>query len=585
MIGRVLIGRYELTGLLSEGPLFAAYSARDRQTGRDVGIRLLQEPYRGQSLLPTALATAVERQRRIQSPTVETILRCETDGDATFLLADLTRSPSLGDRIRKLAPFSIAVAVGTAIGICRALDVVHQAGVVHGDLNPGNILVMGDGEIRLQMAGIWEAYAASPNAGMAVLPQMAPYLAPEVTRGSMPSVESDVYAVGVLLYELLTGRTPYRADSPIALANAHSMNPTPDVRDLNAGAPVVLAEIVRKAMSKDPAERYASAVDLMSDLRILQDAIRFGKTLTWPLRPTEVAAKSSPRAKASGPKELQPVAPRMSALRSDDDAEEARRRAREDRDVPVWMWVIASIGAIAVLITVGLYFATNLSKPKIVTAPNIVDMSLSEAQSAVKTLKLEVKVRSRQFSEKVEQDKILQQDPEAGEKIREGERIRVILSSGTKMVEVPDLTGLTVDKAKQLLGKLNLEAMEQVVGGGDPRPDSVVLRSDPPARTKVDRFGRIIVVIGDRSRIEDKKPAADDRLANFTYRLHLDKIEQETNVRIDMTDDMGTKTVFESAKQPGEDVEVTMKGKGARVTIQVYFDGQLTKTEVVEPDR
>ena len=583
MIGLVLNGRYELAGLLNESPIFACYSARDRQTGRDVAIRLLQTNFRNPQL-HLALAKAVAHQRSIQSTAVETITHFEQDGEHSYMISELTRCPTLADRIKKLAPFSIAVAVSTAISICRAVDAVHHAQVVHGDLNPTNILVLGDGEIKLQLAGIWEAYGSSATAGMSVLPSMAPYLAPEVTRGGMPSVQSDIYAIGVLLYELLTGRLPYRADTAVALTVEHVNAPTPSVKSLNPSVPVVLDEIVKKAMSKDVAERYSSATEMVSDLRILQDAMRFGKTLTWPLLAVGTT-KTAPKPTSKFQKTPQPVAPRMSALRTDEDAEESRRRAREDRDVPIWMMVIASVLFGGLLVTIGAYVMLNLSRPKLVTVPNVRDMSLTDARNALQPLKLELKVKMRQTDEKVEQDHILEMDPAAGAKVREGERIRVTVSLGTKMVVVPDLTGQTIDKSKQLLAGLNLESIVQVVGGGEPSADAQVIRTDPPAKTKIERYSRIKVLVGDKASKPTEKPSSDENLISYTYQFILENVDQETAVKVDMTDDFGTKTVFEENKQPGEVIVVNAKGKGAKVTFQIYFDGKLVKTETKEADR
>lgn len=586
MIGLVLNGRYELAGLLNESPVFAAYSARDRQTGRDVSIRILQPAFRNPQL-HLALAKAIKGQKNIHASAVETISLFEQDGEYSYMVADLTRSPTLADRIKKLAPFSIAVAVSTAISICRAADLIHQSQVVHGDLNPANILVMGDGEIRLQLAGIWEAYAASATAGLSVLPSMAPYLAPEVTKGGMPSVQSDVYAIGVLLYELLTGRQPYRADSAIALTAEHCNTPTPSVRTLNQSVPLVLDEIVKKAMAKDPAERYQSASAMMTDLRILQDGIRFGKTLSWPLPGSGAIKPTAPKIgqRVVSTKGPQPVAPRMSALRTDHDAEEARRRAREDRDVPIWMMVVASVLFGALLVTIGAYVMLNLSKPKLITVPNVREMTLAEARKVLQPLKLDLRVKMRQINEKVEQDRILDMDPVAGSKVHEGERIKVVVSSGTRMVVVPDLTGQTVDKTKQLLSGLNLEPIIQVAGGGEPSPESEVIRTEPSARTKVERFSRVKVLVGEKGAATPVAPPTDEGMVSYTYQFMLENIDQETTVKIDMTDDLGTKTVYDQKKQPGEEVVVNTRGKGAKVTFQIYFDGKLVKSETKEADR
>ena len=597
MIGRVLSGRYEVLGLLAESPVFVSFSGRDLQTKRDVTIRIVQLPFRNETAFCLALGGVVRNQQSVRSPQVETITEVGQDGDQTYLISSLTRSPTLAERIKKLAPFSIAVAVTTAISICRAADSVHRAGLAHGDLNPHNVLMLGDGEVKVQLVGFWDAYNKSATAGMTVLPAMAAYLAPEVTSGGLPSVQSDIYSIGVVLYELLTGRTPYHANSAIAMATEHIVTPTPNVCELNPAVPGVLGEIVAMAMAKNPADRYQSVADMLSHLRMQQDAMRFGKPLAWPLA-VDPASTDSPKQSQKQPKS-QPVAPRMSAIRSDEDAEESRRKAREDRDVPIWMTVAASTILVLLVVTIGAFIALNLTKPKLVTLPNVREMSVDEARTELKRLKLDLKVVRRDPNEKIEQDHILQMEPSPGEKIREGDRVRVVVSSGSKMVAVPDLKGQTIDKAKQVLAVINLEPLIQVMSGTDIRPDSVVLKSDPPARTQVNRFSRIIIVVGDESMLQAPEPAVTpptvdpgddskppvDAENEFSTSFKVEGKDLDVNVTVDVTDDDGTRTVYNEMNKPGDKLNVKTKSKSPKVTFQIYFDGELIKTEAAGAKR
>jgi serine/threonine-protein kinase len=178
---------------------------------------------------------------------------------------------------------------------------------------------------------------------------MSPYLAPEVSSGNLPSPSSDVYSVGILLYQLLSGRFPYSADTPVAMALKHATAGIPSVKIYNSAVPNALDEIVKKAMAKDPAVRYANASELLSDLRMLQDGLRFGKTLTWPL-------KTAPSP------EKQPVAPKMSAIR-EEEAERAKKE-REPRDVPIWLIAVFAFFAAVFLAAIGYFLIYNVSKPK-----------------------------------------------------------------------------------------------------------------------------------------------------------------------------------------------------------------------------
>ncbi|MEZ0326409.1 MAG: PASTA domain-containing protein, partial [Fimbriimonas sp.] len=515
----------------------------------------------------------------IKSPQIEPVLEVANDNGQGFIVSELTRGPSLADRIRKLAPFSIPVSVVTAISICQALETLHRSKMSHGDLTPSNIATLANGDARLQLTGIWEAYSMSPSAGAMVLPSMAPYLAPEVSSGAMPSASSDVYAVGIMLYELLSGRLPYYAETPVAMALQHATTPTPNVRSVNPSVPAVLDEIVKKAMAKDPKERYPDAGELLADLRLLQDALRFGRTLTWPLRgPAQTTVPVNPK-QAPKTNKTQSVAPRMSALRTEEEYEKETRRGKQDRDIPMWMTLsIVFLGAV-VLSLIGVWMLLNLQRPKQVAVPNIVGLTTQEAREVLKDSKLEMKVEARLPSEKVEMDHVIETKPNAGDKLIEGTRVAVIISSGSQFVAVPDLRGVTVDKARTILANLGLELDPEMLKESNPNvANGSVIRSTPPAKKKIERESKVKLVVstGPRDGSETDPPVAGQFL--YTIRLGLDDLTEPTMVRIDLEDEDGVREIFKEERNPGDRIEASAIGKGKSANFRIYYNGSLIKS-------
>ncbi len=574
MIGSVLAGRFEVSAVVSEGPVFTLLRAKDRITGRDASLRLVRAPFDGQSEFLAALDRAVRKVVPIVHPNVERLLELDRHEGQAYIVGEWTQAPALADRIRKLAPFSVPVAVAAALSVSRGLDAFHKAGIVHGDVGPDTACLMVDGEVRLQMGGLWEAYGASPTAGAMVLPSLAHALAPEVGKGAMPSLRSDVYAVGVLLFELLTGRKPYVGDTPLATAMRHSTDPTPRVRGFNASVPVVLDEIVAKAMAKEPEARYATAGELANDLRLVQDALRFGRTLSWPLRPVAAAAPPVKAAATGTPKAATPgrVAPKMSAIREDDDAD----YGKPERDVPAWASIgLALVACIAVSL-LAVYFVLNLNRPRLVSVPSVKNLAFSDARSSLERAKLTLRMGDKTPNDSVAADLVLATDPPAGSRLREGATVTATVSSGPASIAVPKLDGMTPDSARSMLEKLGLALDDDIARvNGPTAPDGTIVAQDPKPNAQIAREGKVKVTVQDDTLAKPQLKAYD-----YTINIDLSELRDPTQVRVEIEDPEGKRTVQERERRPGGKFPVTARAKGDEVTWRIYYDDRLVKTVV-----
>jgi len=497
LVGRTLAVRYALSTEIADGPIFKLFAAKDLLTGRALSIRLLQNTFNQEPSLVSAILTSMPGLQ-VQHPALERIEEfAESDGQH-FLIGELPKGSPLSERVKHFAPFSVPVGLATTICLCEALVALHAEGVVHGDVGTHNVIATHDGGAKLQMAGIWRAYASSKTAGLAVLPQMCYYLAPELSNGGSPSVSSDLYALGVVMFILLTGRYPFDGGSPTGTVSRHATGQIPSARGLNPSVPNSVDQFIQRILSKNPAQRPTSASECLTEMRKLSDALRFGRSSNPKLQAETLAlseteetkqpaktAKLNPR-EASGP---DGVAPAMSAIRT-----KPSKKIKEERDVPLWLWGIFGLFFLTMVGFIGFWVVNSFQKPKMISVPNLSGLSFVEAQDVGKKLKLSVRISDREASDRVDIEKIIRAKPNAGGKLREGGTVYVTMSTGSKFIILPKIIGMTVDEAKSILAKLNLE----IDGDPIPQPDKdfppgIIIRQLPEASQKIERLTPIRV--------------------------------------------------------------------------------------------
>jgi serine/threonine-protein kinase len=573
--------RYELTQLQSENSLFQTFTAFDKLQSCEVSVRLVKAPYSKEAELVETLQDVVRRVGAVRHPAIEEYYEVDTDEDAVFIVGQITKGSSISERLRKLATFSVPAAIEVAVALCEGLRALHRATLAHGDISGSNVAMQPDGETRLQNAGLWQAFYVDPHGREAMLMAGAAYTAPEVSKGGLPTPGSDMYGLGVLLYELLTGRPPYHGDSALALALMHATEPVPSAKQVNPSIPQALDQMLKKAMAKQPTERYRDGEEMLSDLRMLQDALRFGKSLSWPLKAEDpvsaVTTGADPKATAKAG-EASPKSPRPVKLKEP--------KIEHDAALPSWLKIISVFVLGAVIAIAILFFMVNYKKPAMVKVPRLAYTNFSKASDVLTKLGLHL-VKSRTItSEKDPADTILTTNPAPGALVYQGDDVKAVVSGGSQYVEVPDLRGMTTDKAKSTLEAAGLVLDDRTEEVSDRElAEGLIVSQTQQSGEKFERGSRIHVKI---SSGKSRAPASSDREANTKYVYNLNITiqheQQPVQLRVDMTDDRGTKTVYDAKQNPDDVVPVVAEGYGSKATFRIFYDGQLVKQKVVSAD-
>lgn len=570
MTGTVLASRYELDQPLGENSLYAAFSARDRVLARDVCLRIVHPNLADPHDLVAKMEAVKAKFSSGIGPGIEPIFEVGDDSGQAFVVSELSAGVSLSERIRKLAPFSVPVSISTIQSLCESLEPLHAAGLAHGDLNPSNIVVQPDGQAKVQMSGMWEMCTVSPTAGALILPMMAPYLAPEVSAGGMPTPSSDVYACGVLLFELVSGRLPYQADTPVAMALKHANSGVPSVRMYVPSIPLVLDEIIKKAMSKDPVVRYADSNALLRDLRVLQDALRFGKALTWPLQPESPTRNSTSVAEP----ETQPIAPKMNAVRTPKAPKGEKVKLKSD--VPVWLLMLMAFFGAIVLSLLATWIWSFGGKARIVRVPKVVGMKLPDAGKALEAAGLRSKLVGVTNSRDLAPDTVTDQTPGPNERVREGTMIALKKAAGPDTVSVPRVIGMTVENARAFLKQSDLELDDVIEKLNVPgKQEGEIVAQTPEPYTMSAKRTKIRVKVQSGEGVPTNRIDRDASIAaRYRMKVRLQGLTRNVQVRIVLVDALGSRDLKNETGRPNQEFDVTAVGYGKEVLFQVYYDNQ-----------
>jgi serine/threonine protein kinase len=625
LISRLLSLRYEVLERVGEGAFFQVYKARDKSSGRIVAVKILQPAFARDPALCNALRQL--KPDEAGHPNMARLLEVQEDQGTPFLVTEFVRGINLKERIRRIAPFTLSVAVDFAIAIGEALHYAHGEGNVHGDLRSHNVIISPEGAVKVTDFGLVPVMLVSPDAAVAHLARAVHYQAPEISEGAPPTISADLYALGIILFEMLTGGLPYPGETPQITLRRHCEDPIPSPRALNPGVPRSLDGIVIKSLQKNPQNRYRSAADMLSDLKSVRDALRFGKPLSWsplevesPVIPSTSSASSNNTIVATA-RGTPPASPRPTSMPDMDGA--ARMSATRTVDEHISPFLKLALGTVLVIILIAIITGTAVwmavfSKPPEHKLPNLVGLKWEEAKRIADNINVRL-MPHEEYNEKVDPGVIYRMEGwEAGRPIRPGRSINVWVSKGSRMVWVPDVRNLAAEEAETklkqgglLLGEVNRQEDNKV-------PYGFVISQNPRAGKRVKRDTAVNLVVSDGPKITEHPaevppseaiPSPEEpglrtppdgsslvgpeeadmqpRLYNLTVRVKRDN-RGTRRVRIEYDDARGPHLAVDEIHNEGDEISQKVEVYGRQIVVRVYYGDDFTpisEKTIVLPSR
>lgn len=578
MTGNVLAARYELLEQLSEGLLFHVYRARDLTRSRVVTLKAVRAPYAHNQPLLDTLQMTLDARTRLRHPNLMELYEIDLAAQPPFFVEEFVRGLDLQTRIRRTAPFTVPIAIEIMIGIVEGLQAIHSAGMTHSDLRPANVLVGSEWHVWLNGVGMRGVYRAEPSLAAAHEARAAAYTAPELFRGAAPSVASDLYACGVILFEMITATTPFSGETPALTAEAHLNDPIPSLRQRNPATPRTVEGIVTKCLQKDPAHRYATALQLLNDLKAVRDALRFGKSLGW----SPIDLPDSPAAKAASG-DILARKPAPPPLTSEDNEEED--------DIPKWLRTMIRLTGALVVLGLVIGFSAWMALrfvPEDRPVPQVVGKTLEEANRILRNAELEPEVRLEGYNEQYSPGVVYSVSPPEGRVVRKGSKVYLWVSKGSRYVEVPNVSNMPESRARRELEGMGLAVMDSVEERTSTTvPLGYVIGTVPPAGTRIDRSRpiKLIVSIGSGydappSPAQGAAPESEPQtsLPKRQFEVKIDLSDQpDRRVRIEVEDALGKRTMLDELRTGGQVYTIPVEAQGTSVRIRVYVDEQLVQ--------
>ena len=575
-IGKIFAGRYRIVKQIGRGGMADVYLAKDLiLDGEEVAVKVLRTNYQTDPIAVARFQREARAMADLDHPHIVRITDIGEEDGQQYLAMEYVAGLDLKRYIKEHYPLSNEEAVRIMGQILLAMRLAHTRGIVHRDLKPQNILLTPDGTAKVTDFGIAVAFAETSLTQTNSMLGSVHYLSPEQARGSKATVQSDIYAMGIIFYEMLTGHIPYDGDSAVTIALQHFQKPLPSVIAENPSVPQALENVVIKATAKKLTDRYKSVAEMYVDLssslsynrrnepKLVFDDATKADTKTLP-KVSQSTLTSIPKVQTQSPKP-QIAKPSQQVLEDNYATKPVKKRKFRVR----YMILLASI----VLVAASLIWILSRT-PATIAIPDVAGQTVAEAKETLKKANFEIGEEKSEASEKVEEGRIIRTDPDAGTGRKEGTKINLVVSSGKQSFQLSNYIGrkstdviaeLKQKKVPENLIKIEEEESSESEAG-------TVLRQSPAAGTTYDLSKASTITLTVAKKVTSvAMPSYTGSSLEFTKNNLVQIVGiKEANIEVVevSTAPVGTAegTVVEQSPKAGEKVDLTK----TRVKISIY---------------
>jgi eukaryotic-like serine/threonine-protein kinase len=491
---RTLSERYELGEVLGYGGMSEVHRGLDTRLSRDVAIKVLRADLARDPQFQMRFRREAQNAAALNHPAIVAVYdtgEVQSDfGPLPYIVMEYVDGQTLREIVKTTGPMTQQKVIEVMADVCAALDFSHKHNIIHRDVKPANIMINRAGAVKVMDFGIARALGEGQNVTQtAAVIGTAQYLSPEQARGEAVDARSDVYAVGCVLFELLTGEPPFTGDSPVAVAYQHVREDPRSPSELNPAISPALDAVVLKALSKNPVNRYQSAAEMRSDLV----RVRSGQS---PMAPAVLSEDERTAMLSPGP----PTGPATRRINGGRHAPAPPQRYYDDdpprstgKIVGITLAVLVALGLIGF---VGYQLLSGPPAPEQVAVPNLVGVTEQQARDQLDAAGLRIGEVERVESDVDELDKVTESNPASGAQVAERTVVALKVGNGPAQVTVPRVIGLTLQEATDELTRAGLKVGTQTQTEGEPDQVGKILTSDPEPGTRVKGASLVNLAVG-----------------------------------------------------------------------------------------
>ncbi len=515
---RLLGGRYQLERQVGGGGMAIVYRARDLVLNRQVAVKVLRPQFGSDEDFINRFRREAQAVASLSHPNVVSVYDVGQDDDTHYIVMEYIEGSTLKDMINARGALPVDEAVWIALQVCDALDHAHQNKIIHRDIKPHNILIGKNHRVKVTDFGIARAVTSATITHTGSVLGSVHYFSPEQARGGITAEKSDIYSLGIVLYEMVTGQVPFSGESPISVALKHLQDPLPEPRQINPRIPQSVENVILKALVKDPALRYHSAADMLADLDTCLSPERLNEEkVHFPIDPEETRVIPAITPEMLEHSKLE----RQAQERAYNGGQQPEKNQPRKTNwyVKALIWVAAT-GLFIILAMFGFNFVQGLLYTPEVPVPPVAGTPIELAEAALKAKKLVPDI-TEQFDNTVLKGIVISQDPEPPMRLKENGTVKLVVSRGKKAITMPNLIGQNRATAENMLTQngftvtpdMFVEKEDDKAQPGDvidqiPSANTEVIPGDVPVKVTVSkekRYTKMPAIIGltlDQAKVE-----------------------------------------------------------------------------------